>query len=73
MTEHGALVCTAHVRPHPNADRLKLADVAGYQVVVGDDTSDGRSYALKSKTLAFKVAEGIVKEREDSVDLEEVS
>lgn len=38
---HGALVCTAQVRPHPNADRLQLAQVGGFQVVVGLDTNDG--------------------------------
>lgn len=38
---HGALVAVAKVRPHPNADRLKLAQVGGFQVVVGEDTNDG--------------------------------
>lgn len=36
-----ALVCRAYTRPHPNADRLLLADCHGYQVVVGSDTNNG--------------------------------
>lgn len=40
-TTHGALVAKAIVREHPNADRLKLAQVGGFQVVVGEDTNDG--------------------------------
>lgn len=40
-TTHGALVAIAKVREHPNADRLKLAQVGGFQVVVGEDTQDG--------------------------------
>jgi hypothetical protein len=36
-----ALVTTAHVRPHPNADKLQLATVNGYQVILGLDVQDG--------------------------------
>lgn len=37
-----ALVCKlSNVRNHPNADKLKLASVVGYQVVVGLDAKDG--------------------------------
>lgn len=36
-----AIVARAHTRPHPNADRLQLATVAGNQVVVGKDVQDG--------------------------------
>lgn len=41
MTEYGAYVVTIHTAPHPNADRLALGTVAGYQVVVGKDTPNG--------------------------------
>lgn len=37
-----AIVVRAKTRPHPNADRLQLADVGGYQVVVGLDVEDGQ-------------------------------
>lgn len=36
-----ALVARIKTKPHPNADRVLLGDVAGYQVVVGKDTKDG--------------------------------
>ena len=37
-----AIVCTlSDVRMHPNADRLKLADASGYQVIVGLDAENG--------------------------------
>lgn len=37
-----AIICElAAVRPHPNADRLKLATVFGNQIVVGLDAEDG--------------------------------
>mgnify|MGYP001037728695 CR=1 FL=1 len=35
------VVCLKNVRPHPNADRLKLATVVGDQVIVGLDAKDG--------------------------------
>jgi hypothetical protein len=35
------VVALENVRPHPNADRLKLATVVGDQVVVGLDAKDG--------------------------------
>ena len=36
-----AIVAPVTVRPHPNADRVQLADVLGYQVVVGLDVKTG--------------------------------
>lgn len=36
-----AIITTVKVRPHPNADRVQLADAGGYQVVVGLDVRDG--------------------------------
>lgn len=37
-----AIVCRLeNVRKHPNADRIKLADANGFQVVVGLDSQDG--------------------------------
>lgn len=36
-----AIVARVKTRPHPNADRVQLGDVMGYQVVVGKDTADG--------------------------------
>lgn len=39
---HEAIVASlTNVRPHPNADRLQLATVAGYQIVVGLDQKEG--------------------------------
>jgi hypothetical protein len=35
------IVALANVRPHPNADRLKLATVLGTTIVVGLDAEDG--------------------------------
>lgn len=39
-TNNAIVVRLANVRPHPNADRLKLATVLGTQVVVGLDSKD---------------------------------
>lgn len=36
-----AIVARAMTRPHPNADRLQLATVAGFQVIVGLDVKNG--------------------------------
>lgn len=36
-----AIVARVKTRPHPNADRVQLGDVLGYQVVVSKDTADG--------------------------------
>lgn len=36
-----AIIAPVMVRPHPNADRVQLADVLGYQVVVGLDVKSG--------------------------------
>lgn len=36
-----AIVAPVRVKPHPNADRVQLADVMGYQVVVGKDVQEG--------------------------------
>src|SRR5688572_8565759 len=36
-----AIVARVKTRPHPNADRVQLGDVLGYQVVVCLDTQDG--------------------------------
>lgn len=36
-----AIISKVVVRPHPNADRLQLGDVRGYQVVVGPDVKTG--------------------------------
>jgi len=36
-----AIITVAHVRPHPNADKLQLATCLGNQVVVGLDTKEG--------------------------------
>lgn len=37
-----AIVCKlSNIREHPNADRLKLATVQGYQIVVGLDAEEG--------------------------------
>lgn len=40
MTIHGAFVTRIKVREHPNADRLALGQVGGFQVVIGKDTPD---------------------------------
>lgn len=40
MTTHGAYVVRVKVRPHPNADRLALGTVGGFQVVIGKDVPD---------------------------------
>lgn len=37
-----AIVCRAKVHPHPNADRIQLANVLGFQVVVGLDIEDNQ-------------------------------
>lgn len=37
---YSAIVARIKVRPHPNADRLKLGSVCGEQVIVGLDTQD---------------------------------
>lgn len=39
---YSALVARAYVRPHPNADRLQLATVNGFQVVVGPEVENGQ-------------------------------
>jgi hypothetical protein len=52
MTTHGAFITQASIRPHPNADRLKLAQVGGFQVVVGLDTTDGELVVFFSSELA---------------------
>lgn len=36
-----AVVCRIVTRPHPNADRLKLAEAAGYSCIVGHGHTDG--------------------------------
>lgn len=39
---YNAIFCTLkNVRPHPNADKVLLADASGYQVVVGLDRKEG--------------------------------
>lgn len=39
---YNALVCRAsNIRNHPNADKLNLATVSGYQVIVGKDILEG--------------------------------
>lgn len=40
-TNNAIVVELSNVRPHPNADRLKLATVLGTQVVVGIESKDG--------------------------------
>lgn len=40
-TNNAIVVQLENVRPHPNADRLKLSTVLGAQVVVGLDAKDG--------------------------------
>jgi len=40
-TNNAVVVKLENVRPHPNADRLKLATVLGTQVVVGLEAKDG--------------------------------
>lgn len=37
-----AIVARVHTSPHPNADKIQLGSVAGYQVVVGLETQDGQ-------------------------------
>ena len=37
-----AIICEIKTRPHPNADKLQLADANGFQVVVGLDNYDGQ-------------------------------
>lgn len=37
---YAAIVARVKTRPHPNADRLLLATVAGHQVIVGIETQD---------------------------------
>lgn len=39
---YNAIVCRVNTRPHPNADRIKLATAHGHQVVVGLDVPDGQ-------------------------------
>lgn len=39
---YSAIVCRARTRPHPNADRLQLADCNGYQCIVGKDVENGQ-------------------------------
>jgi len=41
QSNNAIVVELANVRPHPNADRLKVATVLGTQVVVGLDAKDG--------------------------------
>jgi hypothetical protein len=41
MSHQAVIVELKNVRPHPNADRLLLADCIGYQVVVGLDSKEG--------------------------------
>jgi len=38
---YSAIICKITTRPHPNADRLKIGDALGNQVIVGLDTQDG--------------------------------
>ena len=38
---YSAIVTRVKTHPHPNADRLQLADVGGFQVIVGLDVEDG--------------------------------
>ena len=45
----------------------------GEGVVLRIETPDGRTYFLKEKSYTFKVLEGIIKDKEDYVDLEEIS
>lgn len=40
MSTHGAYVAKIMVKPHPNADKLALGTVGGFQVVVSKDTPD---------------------------------
>lgn len=37
-----ALVAKAHLSPHPNADKLKLVNINGYQVVTGANLQEGQ-------------------------------
>lgn len=37
-----ALVVRIQTKPHPNADKLLLGNVSGYQIVVNDKTQDGQ-------------------------------
>ena len=39
---YNAIVAPIHVRPHPNADKLMIGTVMGYNVIVGKDTVDGQ-------------------------------
>ena len=41
IKNHQAIIVKAAVREHPNADRLKIANVLGIDVIVGQDTKDG--------------------------------
>jgi RNA ligase (TIGR02306 family) len=41
MAHDAVIVELKNVKPHPNADRLKLAECLGYQVVVGLDSQEG--------------------------------
>lgn len=36
-----AVVAKVHTRPHPNADKLQLGTVLGYQVIIGKEVNDG--------------------------------
>lgn len=40
-SSYEATVCRIKTRPHPNADRVQLGSVCGFQVVVGLDVKDG--------------------------------
>lgn len=41
-----AIIAKAVLRKHPNADRLKLVDLNGYQVVTGADLTEGQLVAF---------------------------
>lgn len=49
--QYGAFVTRIKVSPHPNADRLALGRVGGFQVVVGRDTPDGQLGLFFSRDL----------------------
>lgn len=40
MNDHAIVCCIKNVRPHPNADRVKLGTACGFQVVIGLEVNE---------------------------------
>ncbi len=55
-TNNAIVVRLTNVRKHPNADRLKLADILGVQIVVGLDAEEGQTVIYFDSNLALTPA-----------------